>query len=181
MVFNVSENSPLLHCIARSDQSSNCHQLGTTIAAHEELSKILSDTDSVISALRCVKEDVRRVRKDVAQTKSIAQDTRRHIALLGGNLQKVAVDVRHGLDGLATTEDVRRIEIQMQRIESRLMVETPFKAGLNTKARTVKGRETAAHGMQLCYWNLTRNIPRRLRPNRSPYPHSVGRFFGLSE
>ena len=119
-----------------------------------------------------MKEDVRRVRKDVAQTKGIAQDTQRHITLLGGNLQKVAfavdsvyadvgtfghgvsqlattvADVRHGIDGLATTEDVRRIEIQMQRIESRLMVEMPFKADLNTKARTAKGREMAAHGMQ---------------------------------
>jgi hypothetical protein len=120
-----------------------------------------------------VKEDVRCVREDVAQTKGIAQDTQRHVALLGGDLQKVAfavdsvytdvgtfghevshlattvADVRHGLDGLATTEDIRRIEIQMRRLESRLIVEPPFKpeSGLDIQVRTTKGRETAARGM----------------------------------
>ena len=88
-------------------------KLGTTVGAHEELSKILRETDSITSTLRSVVEAV-------AQTTVIGQDMRHRL-----NEHEVAFrrDVRaihRKLDGVG---------IRIQRIEAH--------------SRTPKGSQTA--------------------------------------
>ena len=70
-------------------------KLGTTVATHEELSKILRETDSITSALTSVIESV-------AQTTIIGQD------------------VRHRLDEVASRRDVTEIHRKLDGVGIRI-------------------------------------------------------------
>jgi hypothetical protein len=103
------------------------HQLGSTVSSREELVKILSNTKSILSTLRSMS---RRVGEDIAL---MANGMQQGIGQLDDHLERVAsvVDstnervgafprdvaavVRKELDGLATVDHVRRLEIQVQK------------------------------------------------------------------
>ena len=100
-------------------------KLGTTIVAHEELSKILREMDSIASTLRSVV-------KAVEQTAIIGQDVRH---------------MRHRLDEVVSRRDVTAIHRELGGVEFRIRrIEAHMEASRTPKS---KGSQTAKVALRM--------------------------------
>jgi len=104
----IKNRQPVQKYRARLDEALQVFNLGSTVLSHEELFKIISTLQSMADN---VQHGLNKLDNHLGTVASTVDITEARV----GTLRRDVAAMRKGLDGLATIDHVRRLEIQMQR------------------------------------------------------------------
>lgn len=114
----IKNRQPVQKYRARLDEALQVFNLGSIVLSHKELFKIISTLQNIQSMADGVQHGLSKLENDLGRVTSTADVTKARV----GTLRRDVAGMRKDLDGLATINHVHRLEIQMNRVSTSILL-----------------------------------------------------------